>query len=126
MDHSDGDDDVDDPTDGPAPAAGRVFDAGLQHERTALAWDRTALGLMVVGALTLRAVGAPFTTLRHVPGHLTLMVGLGLLWAGARRYRRREADLRAGKSPVRPRLVVVTGVTTVLVSAMALLAVLSG
>lgn len=107
-------DEVDDPVDGPAPAGGsRVVDVGLQHERTALAWDRTALSLLVVGALLLRGVGPPFDDLRHVPGHLTLAVGAALLWASARRYRRRNARLRAGASVVWPRLVRLTGVAAV-------------
>lgn len=118
--------DAHDPTDGPGRPEGRVFDTGLQHERTALAWDRTALALLVVGALTLRTVGAPFDALRHAPGYLTLLVGMGVLWAAGRRYRLREADLRAGASPVHPRLVVVTGVTTVAVSVMALVTILRG
>lgn len=115
-----------DPTDGPGPDAGRVLDAGLQHERTALAWDRTALALLLVGTLTLRAVGPPFDALRHVPGYVTLMVAMGLLWAAGRRYRVREVDLRVGRSPVHPRLVVITGVTTVVVSVMVLLTILRG
>ena len=115
-----------DPSEGPAPAHGRVFDTGLQHERTALAWDRTGLALMVVGALTLRTAGAPFDTLRHAPGYLTLAVGMWLLWAGSRRYRLREDDLRAGASPVRPGLVVLTGMTTIAISLMALVLVVWG
>ncbi len=115
-----------DPTDGPAPAHGGIVDTGLQHERTALAWDRTALALLVVGALTLRNVGAPFDSVRHAPGYLTLVVGMGLLWAAGRRYRGRQADLRAGDSSVHPRLVVVTGVTTVIVSLVALVTILVG
>jgi uncharacterized membrane protein YidH (DUF202 family) len=118
--------DAADPTDGPGPPDGGVLDTGLQHERTALAWDRTALGLLVVGALTLRSAGAPFDALRHAPGYLTLVVGMGVLWAAGRRYRRREAELRAGVSPVHPRLVVITGVTTVAVSVMALVTILRG
>lgn len=118
--------DTDDPTDGPRPDGRRVLDAGLQHERTALAWDRTALALLVVGTLTLRTGGAPFDALRHAPGYLTLLVGMGVLWAAGRRYRFREADLRAGGSPIHPRLVVLTGVTTVVVSLVALATILRG
>ena len=103
-----------------------VPDLGLQQERTALAWDRTALALLVVGALTVRAGGPSFDLLRNAPGFLTVLVGAGLLWAGGRHYRRRATDLRAGGSPVRPRLVVVTGVTTVAISVVALVGILVG
>jgi uncharacterized membrane protein YidH (DUF202 family) len=110
---------------GPSPPD-RVFDVGLQHERTALAWDRTGLSLLVVGALTLRSGGPPFDDVLHAPGYVAMAVGAWLLWAGGRRYRRREAALRRGETPVRPHLVVLTGVAAVAVSLTALVLVLTG
>jgi uncharacterized membrane protein YidH (DUF202 family) len=109
-----------DPDGSGPPPLDRVFDVGLQHERTALAWDRTGLSLLVVGALTLRSGGPPYDDLLHVPGYAAMLVGAVLLWAGGRRYRRREADLRRGASPVQPHLVRLTGIVAMVVSVAAL------
>jgi uncharacterized membrane protein YidH (DUF202 family) len=115
-----------DPDGSGPPPLDRVFDVGLQHERTALAWDRTGLSLLVVGALTLRSGGPPFDDLLHAPGYAAMAVGAGLLVAGGRRYRRRELDLRHGESPVHPRLVLLTGFAALGVSLAALVLVLTG
>ena len=109
--------------DGPGPD--RVFDRGLQHERTALAWDRTGLSLLVVGALLLRSGGPPYGDLVHAPGYFGLSVGAILLWAGGRRYRRREATLRQGASPVRPGLVVLATVAALMMAVAAIAVILT-
>ena len=36
----------------------RVFDLALQHERTALAWERTAIAAMVAGVVLARSATA--------------------------------------------------------------------
>lgn len=113
------------PTDGNPRPSDHVFDRGLQHERTALAWDRTGLGFLVAAVLTLRSGGPPFDDLRHAPGYVAMVVGGVLLWTAGRRYRRREIDLREGRSMVQPGLVIVTGVTALLLSLTALLLVLA-
>jgi uncharacterized membrane protein YidH (DUF202 family) len=115
-----------DPDGSGPPPLDRVFDTGLQHERTVLAWDRTGLALLVVGALALRAGGAPFDGFLHVPSYVAMVVGASLLWAGGRHYARREVRLRAGGSPVQPGLVRLTGLATVAVSLSALVLVLAG
>lgn len=91
-------------------------DPGLQHERTALAWDRTGLSLMVVGALMLRAGQPPYDDLRHLPGWLTIAFGAVLLAWAARGYAVREASLRRGGPIVHRRLVPVVGWAAVAVS----------
>ena len=86
----------------------RVFDAGLQAERTALAWRRTALAL-AVAALGAARLAAP------VVGPAALVLGaLGLVLAGAvaassgRRYRSvhtsllGRGDLRGLRRPAVP------------------------
>ena len=100
-----------------------VLDVGLQHERTALAWDRTGLSFLVVGTLTIRHTGMAPETLPAVVGYLAMAVGALLLAAGSRRYRRREVALRHGASPVRPRLVRLTGLAAIGISVSALLLV---
>ncbi|WP_317229859.1 DUF202 domain-containing protein [Clavibacter sp. MX14-G9D] len=73
------------------PDAGRhdrPYDPGLQPERTALAWRRTALALVVGSLLGLRALPAVL----GVPGLALAFVGvalaLGVLVTAHRRYRR--------------------------------------
>ncbi|MDH3226603.1 MAG: DUF202 domain-containing protein [Thermoleophilia bacterium] len=46
------------------------FEAGLQHERTSLAWERVAVSMMIVGILLARFAA--------VDGHLAI-AGVGLL-----------------------------------------------
>lgn len=97
---------------------------GLQRERTALAWERTGLTFVVVGALLLRVGGAPYLHPRHVPGALGIVVG-GAMVAGAMR-----AGGTAGTpgSVRRRRLVALrlVGVAAAAVSVAALVVVLLG
>jgi uncharacterized membrane protein YidH (DUF202 family) len=109
-----------DAAEGPGPRGSEVFDVGLQHERTALAWDRTALSLIVVAALSIRVAGGPLGELLHLPGYLAIGLGAALLWFGARRYRHRDHELRQGLSPVRPRLIVLTGIAAVVMGVVSL------
>jgi len=74
-------------------AADTVFDAGLQPERTLLAWQRTclalAVGVAVSARLTLPALGAASIVLG-----ITGITLVALAWWGAtRRYRRAHQDL---------------------------------
>jgi uncharacterized membrane protein YidH (DUF202 family) len=99
-----------------------VFDPGLQHERTSLAWERTAIASMVAGVLLARYAAQ---SLHFVFAFLGLGQVVGgaaiLLWSG-RHYENLHGRLRAGESPVHPVAatlvgagsIVFTGVATML------------
>lgn len=73
-------------------------DAGLQAERTAMAWQRTALGIGGVSALLLhRAEGAGLATL---PGAAGLVAAVGVLLSVEARYLRTHRHVEAGTSPM--------------------------
>ncbi|KWW97882.1 hypothetical protein TH66_20985 [Carbonactinospora thermoautotrophica] len=80
----------------------RLWDPGVQNERTALAWARTALGLTVCALLAARLART------HEPRATLAVAFLGtatagaVLYAASRRYRARAADLRAGRPIVAP------------------------
>jgi uncharacterized membrane protein YidH (DUF202 family) len=98
----------------------RVFDEGLQHERTALAWERTAISVMVAGVLLARYAANT--------GHYAVaFIGIGqvavgailLVWSG-RHYEELHGPLRAGQSPVHPSAARMIGLATVGFSGIAL------
>ncbi len=91
---------------------GEVFDSMLQHERTALAWERTAVATMVAGTLLARLAARIHPLLAVVGIVQVLSGGLLLVWAG-RHYDALHAPLRAGQSPVHPGAARVVGLATV-------------
>lgn len=98
-------------------------DAGLQAERTSMAWQRTALGVGGVSALLLHdAKDKPLTAL---PGALGLGVALALLVITELRYEHTVRKVAAGQSPVSPRLMLLlaASVSTLAASAIALILV---
>ena len=94
----------------------KVFDPGLQHERTALAWERTAIAVMVAGVLLARyAAETVHYTIAFV-GVGQVVVGACLLvWSG-RHYEDLHGPLRAGASPIHPTAARIVGVATVVFS----------
>jgi uncharacterized membrane protein YidH (DUF202 family) len=96
----------------------QVFDPMLQHERTALAWERTAIASMVAGTLLARqaaTLGRPLGAL----GVLQVAFGAALLvWTGVR-YEQLHAPLRRGENPAHPRAVRFIGATTVFFTGLA-------
>lgn len=92
----------------------------LQHERTALAWERTAISAMVAGVLFARfAARDVHVTVASIGIAQVVLGGLLLIWAG-RHYDDLHAPLRAGQSPVHPRAAQIIGLSTVTFIAVAL------
>ena len=95
-----------------------VFDHGLQHERTALAWERTAIASMVAGVLLGRYAAAALHPALAVVGIGQVVGGAVLLVWAARHYEDLHAPLRVGQSPVHPTAARIVGVTTVIFTAL--------
>ena len=96
-----------------------VFDQGLQHERTSLAWERTAIASMVAGVLMARY--APDS------GHFVFaFIGLGqvivgaaiLLWSG-QHYENLHGRLRSGETPVHPTAARIVGIGSIVFTGLA-------
>ncbi len=100
------------------------LDAGLQAERTAMAWQRTALGVGAVGALLVHYTGG--LSVKAVPGLLGLAAALVMLLAAEHRYVVTVRRVRAGHPTTSPALVRAVTVTVLLLAAAALLLVVLG
>ena len=97
-----------------------VFDVGLQHERTSLAWERTAIATMVAGTVLARYAASSTRPVVTMLGLLQVAVGSGILvWAGLH-YDGLHGRLRSGESPTHPGATKVVGLLTVLSSGAAL------
>lgn len=91
-----------------------VFDPGLQHERTALAWERTAIASMVAGVLLARYASESLHFGFAFVGLATVLFGGALLLWSARHYEDLHGPLRAGVSPIHPLAARVVGLGAVL------------
>jgi uncharacterized membrane protein YidH (DUF202 family) len=80
-------------------------DPGLQAERTALAWSRTALAVFVNALLALRTGWANDETSITVLGLALLMAAAGAALCGG--WRRRH--LLSGRQSIAPPAIVITG-----------------
>ena len=79
-----------------------VFDPSLQHERTALAWERSAVALMFAGGLVFNYARETKVVWAEVLGLIVLAGGAAiLLWAG-KRYESLHSALRAGSNITHP------------------------
>ncbi|WP_040490962.1 DUF202 domain-containing protein [Ilumatobacter nonamiensis] len=89
-----------------------VFDRMLQHERTALAWERTAIATIVAGALLARHAATIHIGLAGLGVAQLIVGGALLIWTG-RHYEHLHAPLRAGENPAHPRAARLVGITTI-------------
>ena len=95
------------------PRPDSVFDQGLQHERSALAWERTAIASMVAGVLMARYAAESLHYSFAAIGIAQVVVGgLVLLWA-SRHYDDLHGPPRSGQSPVHPTAARVVGLSTI-------------
>lgn len=89
------------------------FDTGLQHERTALAWERTAIATMVAGLVLSRFAAIHEYWLAAGAGLLQTAFGAALLvWSGAH-YEDLHGPLRSGDDIVHPAAARIVGLVTV-------------
>lgn len=90
-----------------------VFDQGLQAERTALAWERTAIAAMVAGVLMARYASQSVHFAFALLGLAQVVVGAGLLLWSARHYEDLHGPLHAGETPIHPTAARLVGLSTV-------------
>jgi uncharacterized membrane protein YidH (DUF202 family) len=92
---------------------GSSFDSGLQHERTALAWERTAIAIMVSGLVLSRFAAVNSSLVVVAAGLLQTAFGAGVLvWAGSH-YDDLHGPLREGADVVHPQATRVVGLVSV-------------
>ncbi|MCZ4300289.1 MULTISPECIES: DUF202 domain-containing protein [Microbacterium] len=83
----------------PAAEPDRLYDPGLQPERTELAWRRTALAIAVGSLISLRILPLVLPAGAGTWGLAPGAIGLGtacLLWFAARRRQRRVTAVLTG------------------------------
>jgi len=96
------------------------YDLGLQHERTALAWERTAIATMVAGVVFARFAAVHELWWAAALGLLqTAFGGMVLVWAGSH-YEELHGELRSGRDVVHPAATRVVGGGAVIAIGMAL------
>ncbi|RIQ31045.1 DUF202 domain-containing protein [Jiangella rhizosphaerae] len=96
----------------------RTYDPGAQNERTALAWTRTALALLVGVVLATRLAAEPLGPAAVVFGLLVAPVALAILLLARRRYRRSHEALHTDRSLPDGKLPALVALVTLLLAAL--------
>lgn len=73
------------------------WDAGLQNERTGLAWQRTMLSGLTCALLVARLLAGVSLALAILTGVLALGASAGFGWVALRRFRLNAQALAAGR-----------------------------
>lgn len=90
-----------------------VFDTGLQHERTSLAWERTAISMVVAGLVLSRFAATESFWLLAAGGMVQVTFGAALLvWSGVH-YEDLHGTLRRGADVVHPAATRWVGLATI-------------
>ncbi|TDD66099.1 DUF202 domain-containing protein [Jiangella aurantiaca] len=96
----------------------RTYDHGAQNERTALAWTRTALALLVGVVLASRLAAEPLGPAAMVFGLAVAPVALLILVLARRRYRRSNEALHADRALPDGKLPALVALVTLLLAAL--------
>ena len=101
------------------------FDVGLQHERTALAWERTSIAMMVAGVVLARYAATNELFIISVVGLIQVALGAAVLvWAGAH-YEDLHGRLRDGTGVIHPVMAKTIGLGTVVFTGFGLVVALA-
>lgn len=96
----------------------QALDPGLQAERTAISWQRTALSAGAFSALLLHSGGPRLGT--RVPGAIALVVSLLLLVVAERRYVDMVINIHAESTPTSPQALRRVSLAVVLIAVLSL------
>jgi uncharacterized membrane protein YidH (DUF202 family) len=97
----------------PVDPHGELVDGGLQQERTALAWERTAISVVVVGIIVVRLSALESWWPLVVAGLAQTAAGAAaLVWAGAH-HEELHGRLARGEEVVHPSAARLLGVLTI-------------
>ena len=96
------------------------LDPRLQSERTAMAWQRTALGIGGIGLMLLHS-GVPVTA---VLGGGAILMAVGLLFFSERRYEHTLVRVQSGEPPSSPALMRTMAITVMALAVGAILLVI--
>jgi putative membrane protein len=105
--------------------AERVWDPGLQPERTSLAWQRMALTFLGLGLVVPRVAWPALGVWSLLPAALVLAAAVAVLVVSHRRYRAAHRVLTSGDGRLHDgRLPLLVAVTALVLAALALAFVL--